>query len=91
MHLSLCADCVIAVANTNSAGQLIFGSNFGAAVRIAAPGTDIVSAWPVFGSGNTWQTMSLTGVLCALTAKGKFQAVVVLHCEPVWLCMLNAW
>ncbi|WIA32415.1 hypothetical protein OEZ86_003238 [Tetradesmus obliquus] len=54
-------DCVIAVANVNSAGQLVSGSNYGAAVRIAAPGTVIVSTWPVFGSGNMWQTMTLTG------------------------------
>ncbi|KAF6261351.1 hypothetical protein COO60DRAFT_1699898 [Scenedesmus sp. NREL 46B-D3] len=54
-------DCVITVANIDAAGQLVAGSNFGAAVRIAAPGTDIVSAWPVFGSGNTWQSMSMSG------------------------------
>ncbi|WIA12287.1 hypothetical protein OEZ85_012344 [Tetradesmus obliquus] len=54
-------DCVIAVANVNSVGHLVSGSNYGAAVRIAAPGTGIVSTWPVFGSGNMWQTMTLTG------------------------------
>lgn len=61
----LLEDCVIAVANVNSAGQLVSGSNYGAAVRIAAPGTVIVSTWPVFGSGNMWQTMTLTGVWLA--------------------------
>jgi hypothetical protein len=55
------ADCVIAVANIDSAGYLTPSSNFGAAVRIAAPGADIVSTWPVFGSGNVWQTMSSSG------------------------------
>jgi hypothetical protein len=60
---ALPADCTIAVANTDAARQLAYSSNYGAAVRIAAPGTDITSTWPTFGGPNMWATANKTGAV----------------------------
>lgn len=53
--------CIITVANLQRDGSLAASSNFGAAVKVAAPGTNIFSTW----IGSTTATNTISGTSMA--------------------------